>query len=85
MPIALPQVERSGTTPKTSCAPPVDQRNPVIISSNTSTVPSAVHSSRNPSRNPGAGATVPVAASVNTAAMRPGYCAYRARSESRSL
>ena len=50
LPSALPNVERSGVTPYTPCAPASDQRNPVIISSKTSTTPWRVHSSRRPSR-----------------------------------
>ncbi len=84
LPIALPNVVRSGRTPYTAAAPAVDQRKPVIISSNTSSAPSAVHSSRRPSRNPGAGSFA-VAGSRIRQATWPGCSANRRRTDSRSL
>lgn len=39
LPSALPNVDRSGVTPYTDCAPASDHRKPVIISSNTSKHP----------------------------------------------
>ncbi len=53
-PSALPNVARSGVTPKYVCAPRRSQRKPVIVSSNTSTVPCAAVSSRRRSRIPAA-------------------------------
>ena len=50
LPSALPNVDRSGTTPYTPWAPASDQRKPVIISSKTSTAPCRSASSRRPSR-----------------------------------
>ncbi len=56
----------------------------MIISSNTSSAPSAVHSSRSPSRNPGAGSFA-VAGSRIRHATWPGCSANRRRTDSRSL
>ena len=63
LPIALPQVDRSGITPYTACAPPAAQRNPVIVSSKTRTAPCRSHSARTPARYPGAGSARAEAAS----------------------
>ena len=56
----------------------------MIISSNTSSAPSAVHSSRRPSRNPGAG-SLAVAGSRIRQATWPGCSANSRRTDSRSL
>ena len=61
LPMALPQVDRSGVTPYSDCAPCRDQRIPVIISSKINTAPCCSVSERRPSRNPGAGSAVAVA------------------------
>ena len=47
---ALPNVERSGVTPKWACAPPSAIRKPVITSSMMKSVPCRRQRSRTPSR-----------------------------------
>ena len=39
LPIALPKHARSGATPYFACAPPIDERNPVMISSKIRSAP----------------------------------------------
>ena len=85
LPIALPQVDRSGVTPYTDCAPPAAQRNPVIVSSKISTTPCRSQSARTPSRKPGAGSASALAASRITQATWPSCCSSTVRSDSRSL
>ena len=65
--IALAKAARSGSTPNFRCAPPRQSRQPIVISSKTSSVPFFVHRSRTPSRNPGSGST-PRVDSITTAA-----------------
>ena len=54
-PMTLPKHDRSGVTPKRSCAPPRASRKPVITSSKTSSAPTRSHSARRPGEEPGAG------------------------------
>ena len=51
--MTLPITVRSGITPDSSWAPPVETRKPLMTSSKTSSAPLSVASSRSSSRKPG--------------------------------
>jgi len=65
--IALAKAAMSGSTPNFMCAPPRQSRQPIVISSKTSSVPFFVHRCRTPSRKPGSG-SMPRVDSITTAA-----------------
>mmetsp|Transcript_15210 Transcript_15210/g.22001 ORF Transcript_15210/g.22001 Transcript_15210/m.22001 type:complete len:208 (-) Transcript_15210:562-1185(-) len=87
-PMTLPMVVTSGVTPKYSCAPPYETRNPVMTSSKTRRAPFSLAISRSPSRNSWSGLMkpeLPTTGSRMTAAISSLLSSKMAFTESRSL
>jgi hypothetical protein len=74
----LPITVRSGSTPVSSCAPPGATRKPLITSSNTSSAPLSVHSSRSSSSCPQAGGTSPMLAGYGSHSAAANSCSANA-------
>ena len=62
----LPRQVRSGVTPTSAWAPPLDARNPEITSSKINTVRFVMQISRRPPRNPSAGGTTPMLPAIGS-------------------
>ena len=65
----LPNVARSGTTPKCSCAPPTAQRKPLTISSKIRSAPCRWAAAFTPARKPGAGASSSTGSMITAATL----------------
>ena len=65
-PITLPNVQRSGWTPKSGAAPERATRKPVITSSKIKSVPAASQADRNRVRYSGSGSTRPMFAATGS-------------------